>query len=122
MKRRKFVYLSIAGGAALATPFCRGRNTTLTSLNTPKFLATICDVATIRKIGIDYRATTPDESREGQLSGLLAAGLDETKDLIEQLTRKIKDDFTAGRIVTIDGYVISVTEARQCALYSLQLP
>jgi hypothetical protein len=91
-------------------------------LNTPKFLATICDVATIRKIGTDYRSKTPAESREGELNNLLTTGLDDSKDQTEELTRRIKDDFANNRTVTIDGYVISITEARQCALYSLQLP
>ena len=122
MKRRNFVYLTVVGGVAMTTPFCRSKKSTLTTFNTPTFLASICDVPTIRKIGSDYRSSTPAESREGDLSDLLAVGIDENKDQTEQFTRKIKDDFTAGRTVTIDGYVIAVTEARQCALYSLQQP
>ncbi len=114
--------LTTVGAISTLTPFCKSRKTTLSTVNTPTFLASICDVPTIRKIGADYRSTTPAESREGDLSDLLTAGIDESKDQNEQLNRKIKDDFTAGRTVTIDGYVISVTEARQCALFSLQQP
>jgi hypothetical protein len=32
----------------------------------------------------------------------------------------IRDDFAAGRTVLVDGWVLSVTEARQAALYSLR--
>lgn len=33
--------------------------------------------------------------------------------------RRVRDDFAAGRTVVVLGWVLSVTEARQCALYSL---
>jgi hypothetical protein len=105
------------------TPFCRTRHAAApTPLNTPDLLAAICDTQTIRKIGTDYRATTTNERHEDQLTDLLTAGLDKNKDQTQQLTTKIKADFVAGRTVTLEGYVISITEARQCALYSIQLP
>jgi hypothetical protein len=31
----------------------------------------------------------------------------------------VRDDFAGGRTIVIDGWVLSVTEARQCALFSL---
>jgi hypothetical protein len=31
----------------------------------------------------------------------------------------VHEDFAAGRTVVVDGWVLSVTEARQCALFSL---
>jgi hypothetical protein len=122
VKRRKFVFLSIAAGIATVTPFCTSRRPTLTFLNTPKFLSTICDIATIRKIGADYRTSTPAEDHEGQLNDLLATGLDQSKEQSEQITNKIKADFAAGRTITLEGWVISITEARQCALNSIQMP
>ncbi len=125
MKRRNFLLLTTAGAIATITPFCKPRHAappTPTPLNTPDLLGAICDSQTIRKIGTDYRTTTTNESREDQLSGLLTTGLYQNKDQTQQLTTKIKADFAAGRTVTLEGYVISVTEARQCALYSIQLP
>jgi len=35
---------------------------------------------------------------------------------------QIRDDFGAGRTVVVDGWLLSVTEARQCALYSTLEP
>jgi hypothetical protein len=32
----------------------------------------------------------------------------------------VQRDFAAGRTVMLDGWVLAVTEARQCALFSLQ--
>jgi hypothetical protein len=136
MKRRNFLLLTTTGAIATMTPFCGSHSadtthsanipltlrTPHTPLNTPDFLAAICDSQTIRKIGTDYRTTTTNESREDQLTDLLAIGLDQNKDQTEQLTTKIKADFAASRTVTLEGYVISITEARQCALYSIQLP
>lgn len=125
MKRRKFLLLTAigtTGAIATMTPFCNTRRTTPTALNTPDFLAAICDSQTIRKIGAEYRASTPAGTSETQLTDLLTAGLDQTKNQIDQLNNKVKADFAAGRTVTLDGWVISVTEARQCALYSIQLP
>jgi hypothetical protein len=53
---------------------------------------------------------------------LLTTGLDQSKDHSEQITGKIKADFAAGRTITLEGWVISITEARQCALNSIQMP
>lgn len=125
MKRRTFLYLTTTGAVATLAPFfksCRATPATHTALNTPQFLATICDTQTIRKIGTEYRATAANENRESQLTDLLTSGLDQTKDESSQLAEKIKADFAAGRTITLNGWVISVTEARQCALYSIQLP
>jgi hypothetical protein len=140
MKRRNFLLLTTAGAIATMTPFCKSRHSAdpadtarpadpahsphppRTPLNTPDFLAAICDSQTIRKIGTDYRTTTTNESREAQLTNLLTTGLDQNKDQTTEIAARIKSDFAAGRTVTIEGYVISVTEARQCALYSIQLP
>jgi hypothetical protein len=124
VKRRNFLSLTTAGALATITPFCKPRHAAPappTPLNTPDFLGAICDSQTIRKIGTDYRTTTTNESRENQLTDLLTTGLDQNKDQAQQLNTKIKADFTAGRTVTLEGYVLSITEARQCALYSIQL-
>ena len=36
------------------------------------------------------------------------------------LNQKIQQDFEAGRTVVVNGWVLSQTEARQCALFSSQ--
>jgi hypothetical protein len=37
----------------------------------------------------------------------------------ESIRSQIQADFAADRTVMLDGWVLSVTEARQCALFSL---
>jgi hypothetical protein len=39
--------------------------------------------------------------------------------LIQQLDDAVREDYVAGKVLTINGWVLSLTEARQCALYSL---
>jgi hypothetical protein len=118
VKRRNFLLLTTTGAIATITPFCKTRRAAPSTLNTPEFLAAICDAQTLRQIGKKYRATTQAEASEDALIRLLTTGGDQT----EQLSRKVNDDFAAGRTVTLEGWVLAVTEARQCALYTLQLP
>lgn len=117
MKRRSFILLTIAGGIATVTPSCKSRRVS-SALTQPFFLSTICDLQTLRQIGIKYRATTPTESNEDVLTQLLTTDGDPS----EQLVQKVNEDFTADRTVTVDGWVLALTEARQCALYSFQKP
>jgi hypothetical protein len=44
--------------------------------------------------------------------------IDSTR-VLRQLDAAVRDDYTAGRVLTLRGWVLSLTEARQCALYSL---
>jgi hypothetical protein len=118
VKRRNFLLLTTTGAIATITPFCKTRRAAPTTLNTPEFLAAICDAQTLRLIGKKYRATTQAEASEDALTQLLTTGGDQPG----QLSKKVNDDFAAGRTVTVDGWIIAVTEARQCALNSLQLP
>lgn len=89
----------------------------------------LCDAPTIQKIGEAYRTKVPAESGKEALTERLledSSGnpLSEKTDntaIHAFLNDKIKQDFEAGRIVTLHGWMLSETEARQCALFSLQL-
>jgi hypothetical protein len=138
MKRRTFVLLTVTGAVSMTVPFTgcgRGNAALIAALARPDVLSRICDVAAIGQIGAAYRAQTPSEARRDQLTELLLAnlglpmadkgkkqtvGIDETR-LPKLLEEKIRDDYAGGRIVIIKGWVLSITEARQSALYSLGL-
>jgi len=48
--------------------------------------------------------------------------IDESADsalVASQLAKKIQQDFQQDKTVVVDGWVLSRTEARQCALFSL---
>jgi len=48
----------------------------------------------------------------------IAGSSDETA-IHQYLDQKVKQDFETGNTVLVKGWVLSVTEARQCALFSL---
>ena len=91
----------------------------------PEVLAHFCDGETISEIGIHYRKQVPGENKEKKLVELLLtndkgkkiepANSNEIKELLEQ---KIRKEFKEGKILIEDGWVLSETEARQCALFS----
>jgi len=35
------------------------------------------------------------------------------------MEERVRADFAAGRVVVVRGWILSVTEARECALFSL---
>lgn len=98
-------------GAVTMTTGC-GRRTDprAAALETPDFLSHICDAPTIRQLGEAYRAQTPAEASQKTLIQLLQTGV---------TAQNIKSDYGKGDIVTLKGWVLSRTEARQCALFSL---
>lgn len=75
-----------------------------------------------RNIGARYLSLVPAEGDERHLVNLLAKGApglmarDEARALLQNAVR---EDFDQGRTVELNGWVISRTEARLCALASL---
>ena len=130
MKRRKFILLSGLSAAALSIPSisCHSRNHALDkTLAQPFLLSHICDAKTIQAIGTYYRLNTKAEGDRDQLVELLLTDTfdksvpesSDTSFIQTLLDQKIHKDFKSGNTVTVKGFVISATEARQCALFSL---
>jgi len=89
-------------------------------LTEPELLSYIWDGNTISEIGEIYREQFPDENSERQLVGLLSNFTSSNTNLwIESLQLQITEDYKIGKTVLVDGWILSKTEARQCALYSL---
>ncbi len=133
MKRRNFILLSVSTAAFITIPFvrCTNRNAGWAkSLSRPLFLSQICDANTLREIGNAYRAQSPDEATENQLvnkilgdQGYKAHFKDENDPrFLAFLDEKILRDFSTDQTLIIKGWVVSATEARQCALASLIKP
>jgi hypothetical protein len=82
------------------------------------------DEKTISDAGKAYIREAPAENDEDKLIKLLAGNssiansTDETA-IHQYLDQKIKQDFEKGDTVLVKGWVLAVTEARQCALFSL---
>lgn len=69
---------------------------------------------------------TPAENEKKKLKDLLLTGDDgkQTKEsdneaVFELIDKKVRKDFKEDKLQVIKGWVISTTEARQCALFSL---
>lgn len=86
----------------------------------PRSLTSIMDVNTIREIGDAYRQQFPNEASGRNILKLL--GAESAQEIMDGsvLQIRITKDFEAGNTKMINGWVLSLTELRQCALFSLQ--
>ncbi len=69
-----------------------------------------------RSVGRRYLAGHPDERDERALLRLLMPLGDPATLTQERVRRVVRSDFVAGRVVLVDGWYLSQTEARLCAL------
>jgi hypothetical protein len=120
--RREFLRFGAVGAAALATLGCGvGRETDDAALARPELLAALGE-RQVRAIGAQYRAQTPSEGDTRAIHNAIHGSRPLRARLFgggPSLDGLIRDDFSHGRTAVIDGWVLSVTEARQCALFSL---
>jgi hypothetical protein len=85
------------------------------------FFSHLVDLKTIKETGKAYLTLVPSEKDQATLTGLLL-GNDISKDkksIQKLLDSRVKQDFETNKTVTAAGWVLSITEARQCALYSI---
>jgi hypothetical protein len=126
MERKKFIFLITAAATIVAVPawyYYSGSTAYDQSLTKPQLLSNIWDTETMVGIGMIYLKQHPGETDESRLTKLLSENISLEKGAIAtSINQKIKEDYKTGRIVTIDGWILSVTEGRQCALYSLTQP
>ncbi|MEP6682826.1 MAG: hypothetical protein ABJA35_06175 [Parafilimonas sp.] len=126
MKRRNFIQLSAFAVAAVSLPLlhsCRP-SATEDAMSQPRFLSRLFDENMIRDAGKAYLQKTPAENDDDKLLQLLSnnnaiANSTNEKAIHQYLDEKIKHDFETGNTVLVKGWVLAVTEARQCALFSL---
>jgi hypothetical protein len=130
MKRRSFVitlFLSLLGISGFSLIQLLRNSSKDKELAQPKFLSQLCDQSTIQMLGRAYLKLKPDETRDDVLFNNLLAEESQRvflkkKDFEKaesQIEKRIKHDFDSDNIVVVQGWVLSVTEARQCALYSI---
>jgi hypothetical protein len=123
MQRRTFIHLSAYTAIALTLPIIDGcgLNSTDKVMSQPLFFSQLVDIKTINETGLAYRKLFPAENSQSVLNKLLlGSNASNDKTMIQkQLDAQVEQDFKAGKIVTAKGWVLSLTEARQCALYSI---
>jgi len=130
MKRRTFIYTGIALAAVLGfgdlfllnyeskwkkQPFLF-----------PLILSNILDEEWLRIVGNSYRVMRPDENSKEKLLNAIASEMQTNHDKVYDISNQILEiekivemDFKSERYILIRGWVLSETEARQCALLSL---
>ncbi len=122
MKRRDFVLtvggLGVASLSAYYLFYVRDVKYD-PALASPQSLSTIWDRNTIELIGKQYRSDVPAENRERSLVRLLTADASTGQGIADPLYETTINDFKTGKTVLVDGWILSQTEARQCALASI---
>jgi hypothetical protein len=113
--RRQFLRLSAAGAAAVAVIACARDDTDDARLAQPGLLG-VLGPDVVRDLGKRYREVTPSENDAKDLRAAIAGSRLFPRTSIEE---RVKADFAEGRTVVVNGWLLSATEARQCALYSL---
>lgn len=123
MKRRNFFLLSLAGLATIAVPsylIWKKREQEKNPLYEPKILHTILEPAAIVEMGKMYCEKFQDTTLNDRLQNfLIDKGIGENSDLESILAQEVKKDFETGNTIMLDGWILSETEALQCALYSI---
>ena len=130
MKRKTFIRLATTASVALYLPNirCGPKSKPFTKiLAHPEALQHLCDSKTIQEIGEAYQKQAEYENDETVLIKLLSTDkqgkpIIETTDntfIASILRQKIQQDFQQNKIVVVNGWVLSLTEARQCALFSI---
>ena len=128
MHRRRFLRLATLGGAAAlagpgaCAPADEAADADLRALAHPDLLD-VLGAEPVRAIGARYRERVPAEGDAPALRAaiagrhpLLARLLGTPRVVPAELVRR---DFAEGRTLELEGWLLAVTEARQCALYSL---
>lgn len=123
MQRRTFIHLSAFTAIALTVPFVDGCKPESMDkvIAQPLFFSHLVDVKTINETGQAYRKLAPAEDNRTTLTQLLLDSNKSTdkKSIQTLLDNRVEQDFKAGKTVTAKGWVLSLTEARQCALFSI---
>ena len=130
MKRKDFIITATAAAVAvIITPILIKQFSVrkhYDPLIMPDMLGQFCNEETIREIGKTYRKLSPEENTKAKLTDLLLTDVDGKKvaatdkaAVLEVIEKKTQQEFSAYKTIIVNGWVITKTEACQCALFSL---
>ncbi|MDQ2935192.1 MAG: hypothetical protein M3R49_09505 [Chloroflexota bacterium] len=131
VSRRHLLRWALAAGIAVAGPW--GGLTLLARQNGAQVLADRLRALLPHRLaaaalGVAYIGTVEGPATVASLVSELAADLDggvegaltlDRAALAAMLERSMHADYDAGRVVTLSGWIVSITEGRLCALASL---
>lgn len=123
--RRQFVQVAAIGLAGLACPPFAGHASaeTLGALARPAVLDVLGSADLVRALGRQYLTLAPAEHAIARLAHAILPDASALRpdQVRPALAVRVRDDFAAARTVTVQGWILSVTEARQCALFALHV-
>lgn len=130
MERKTFISVTALGMLGLYLPSweCRlAPSAEEEAMARPEMLSELTGKTEVTSIGLAYLKKFPGYSGQRKLKVLLLSSFDDGNrgkpgspdEIRRYLSDKVKQDFDQGHILELDGWLISETESRQCALYSL---
>jgi hypothetical protein len=128
MKRRNFIITAstVAIGVPAAYYIKKHYWKSSEAIFIPAVLSSFCDAKTLVEIGIEYRKRVAAENEQQKLKELILTDntgkkltTSDRSDIEAFINKKNQEEFSAYNTLIIKGWIISVTEARQCALFSL---
>lgn len=114
--------MAAAGAAGLVWPAtAHASSFPPPALAYPHLLDVLRDRRLVHELGCRYREIAPTENDADILTRAILpeTAAKSARPLRAQVKARVRQDFAHGRTVTLKGWVLAVTEARQCALYSL---
>lgn len=128
MKRKAFIISASAAAIGLPSAyyFFKNKWNQYPIIAIPEMLSNFCGEDVLHEIGAGYLSKHPAEADKKKLKEILltnsnGAVIKESDDteVAALLGKKVQLDFELAKTIIIKGWILSVTEARQCAVFSL---
>lgn len=120
---RRFFTTILGKGLALwvISPFVLGcsKKSSGESSWQPEELANICGKEELISVGLKYRELSGEDNRDTLISLLSKNFSGHGGDQKKYIRGMVSDDFRTNQTILIDGWLLSRTEARLCAVLSL---
>jgi hypothetical protein len=132
MNRRQFMLLALAVTGSLAArsklPGVASGWLKPENLLRSKLTTLFIHLESAQTIGLAYLQSYPNEADAQRLEDQIAMGIAggravlaaaSTREISALINNRIRQDFEAEQVVKVQGWVLSITEARLCALSAL---
>ena len=128
MRRKPFIISAAVVALGLPAAYYYRKNKWFNNspLTLPVMLSSFCDEKTIVQIGETYRILVPAENTKQKLKELIltndkgmSVNINDYEKIASLIDTKIREEFSLSHTIIIKGWIISITEARQCALLTL---
>jgi hypothetical protein len=123
--RRQFLQLTTAGVlAGVTASACMSDEAVEEREVAQPALLGMLGAVGVRQLGVRYREMVPKENDEAALRAAISdggrRGLRFPWTARPSVAQQVQRDFAEGRTIIVNGWVLSTTEVRQCALFSLR--